>query len=113
MSKKIPTIGKVWLIFLIILAAVGVVSNLMYVGENIIYLVSALACAGELFGVIMLLRGKGINYLYIYGGCYLVNAVLTATLGTENSVPYYVGFILGIALNVGLTYLATKETFKK
>lgn len=114
MSNKISTIGKIWLIFLMVLAAVGIVTNLMAIGNGIIYLISALMCAGELFGLIYLMRGKGSIYLFIYGGCYLVNAVLTIITGTEDkTTSYYVGFVLGIVINVGLTYLACKNTFEK
>ena len=113
MSNKISTLGKVWLIFLAILAGAGVITNLMAIGNGIIYVISALACAGELFGVIYLLRGKGINYLYVYGGCYLVNGVLSLISGTnEQSASFIVGFIAGLALNISLTYLAAKNTFK-
>ena len=101
MSKKISTIGKVWLIFLIVLSGFGVVSNLIAASSGIIYLVSAIACAGELFGLIYLIQGKGINYLYVYGGCYLVNGVLVLIANSaNNTTSYIVGYVIGIAINV-------------
>ena len=112
MSNKISVIGKIWLIFLIIVAGVGVVTNLMAVKDGIIFLVSALACAGELFGLIYLIQGKGINYLYVYGSCYLVNGVLVLIATSDFTVAYVVGFIIGLFINISLTYLACKNTFK-
>ena len=112
MSKKISTLGKVWLIFLIILSSAGVVGNLVSIKDGIVYLVSALACAGELFGAIYLIQGKGINYLYVYSGCYIVNGILSLVTGSDQSISYIIGFILGIFINIGLTYLAAKNTFK-
>lgn len=112
MFKKISTLGKVWLIFLAVVSVAGVVSNLMAAGNGIIYVVSAIACAGQLFGLFYLLQGKGINYLYVYSGCYLVNGVLELILQSDQSVSFIIGFILGLAINIGLTYLASKDTFK-
>lgn len=113
MSKDIPTIGKVWLILMLVLAAFGFVANLLSVGSGIIYLISALACAGEAVGLFFILKGKGINFYYIYCGCYLVNGVLSYMANDDKSTAYLVGFVLGIAINLGLTYLAAKNTFKK
>ena len=112
MSKKISTLGKVWLIFLVVLSVIGVVSNLMAASKGVLYVVSAVACAGQLFGLFYLLQGKGINYLYVYSGCYLVNGVLELILEEDKSVSFIIGFILGLVINIGLTYLACKDTFK-
>ena len=112
MSKKISTFGKVWLIFLAVVSVAGVVSNLMAVGDGVIYIVSAIACAGQLFGLFYLLQGKGINYLYVYSGCYLLNGVLGLTVRDDVTVSFIIGFVLGLAINIGLTYLASKDTFK-
>lgn len=112
MSKKISTLGKVWLIFLIVLSVIGVISNLMAASNGVLYIVSAIACAGQLFGLFYLLQGKGINYLYIYCGSYLVNGIVEIILETDKSVSFIFGFVLGIALNIWLTYLASKNTFK-
>lgn len=113
MSKEIPTIGKVWLIFISVIATVGVVSNLLVVKEGLIYLLSAAACAGELVGLIFMLKGRGLNYLYLYSGCYALNAILVATLQNNISVSWLVGFLIGIAINICLTYLSIKSTIKK
>ena len=112
MSKKISTLGKVWLIFLVVLSVIGVVSNLMAASKGVLYVVSAVACAGQLFGLFYLLQGKGINYLYVYSGCYLVNGILELILEEDKSVSFIIGFILGLVINIGLTYLACKDTFK-
>ena len=114
MSNKISTIGKVWLIFLLVLASFGTVTNLLVAGKGIVYLIFFIACAGEVYGLIYLLKGKGILYLCIYGASYIVNAILNIIVDSNNqTIPYIVGFIFGIFINIGLTYLATKETFKK
>ena len=47
MSKKISTLGKIWLIFLAVISVVGVVGNLMTAGKGVLYFVSAIACAGQ------------------------------------------------------------------
>ena len=112
MSKKISTLGKIWLIFLAVISVVGVVGNLMTAGKGVLYVVSAIACAGQLFGLFYLLQGKGIKYLYVYSGCYLVNGILELILQSDKSVSFIIGFILGILINIVLTYLASKDTFK-
>ena len=88
MSKKISTLGKVWLVFLAVISGVGVVSNLMAASNGVLYVVSAIACAGQLFGLFYLLQGKGINYLYVYSGCYLVNGILELILQSDKSVSF-------------------------
>ena len=113
MSKKIPTAGKIWLIFVAVLATVGIFANAASAGKGILYIISAIACLGELFGLVYLLKGKGITYLYVYAGSYIVNAVLTAIASNEVTPAWFVGFVIGVAINIGLTYLSTKETFKK
>ena len=84
----------------------------MTAGKGVLYVVSAIACAGQLFGLFYLLQGKGIKYLYVYCGCYLVNGVLQLILQSDKSVSFIIGFILGLVINIGLTYLASKDTFK-
>ncbi len=111
MSKKISTLGRVWLVFLIVLGFLGFVSNLASFQKGSVYLVSAIACAGELYAAINLLKGKGINYLYVYGGCYLINSVLSFTSTPDTSAAYLIGFVLGVAINIALTYLSAKNTF--
>ncbi len=113
MSNKISIIGKIWLIFLMVLATLGIVTNLMATKNGIMYLISAFMCIGELYGLIYLIRGRGITYLYIYGGCYLVNTVLSLIVTTNHDFAYYIGYVIGIILNIGLTYLACKKTFNK
>ena len=113
MSDKISTLGKIWLILVMILSALGIITNLLAVGSGIIYLVSALMCGLELFGLIYLIKGKGITYLYLYGVGYIVNAIITLVMTADKTTSYYVGFVIGIAINIGLTYLACKKTFNK
>ncbi len=114
MAKEIPILGKIWLCFVAVLAVIGVVTNAMAIPEGgTVFVISMLACAGELVAVIFLLLGKGMTYFFVYAGCYLVNAVLTLMFTTDTSVAYYVGFVVGIAINIGLTYLSAKDTFKK
>ena len=49
----------------------------------------------------------------MYGGCYLVNGVLVLIANSaNNTTSYIVGYVIGIAINICLTYLAVKNTFK-
>ena len=113
MSNKIPTIGKIWLVFLIVISSIGIVANILEAKNGIIYVISALACVGELFGTVYLIRGKGINYFYVYVASYLVNGILSIITGTDYSISFIIGFVFGLLINVSLTYLAAKNTFKK
>ena len=114
MSKDIPILGKIWLIFLCVVATFGVIANAIAIPQGIVYAISALACVGEIVGIIFMLRGKGIVYFALYFGCYLVNTILAAIVGTqEQSVAQWIGTVLGVVLNFVLTYLSAKKTFKK
>ena len=113
MSKDIPVLGKIWLCILFVLAAAGVIANLIGVGNGIIYLISAIACAAEVYGLFFLLKGNGAKYYLIYAAGYLVNVVIT-TIPTvqagKASVSYCIGLVLGLCINLGLTYLSAKKT---
>lgn len=113
MSKEISTIGKIWLIILCIIATFGIISNFIYAGQDIIYFISACACIAELVGLIFMLKGKGLVYLIIYSAAYIVNAVLVAMTTSQTNASWLVGFIFGVCLNIGLTYLAIKNSIKK
>lgn len=113
MSKEIPTLGKVWLIFLAVVAAIGIISNFAAVGSGIIYLVSALACVAELVGLVFMLKGKGLPYYCLYGAAYIVNAVLVGIASSNVNASWFIGFIIGVCLNLGLTYLSVKKTLSK
>lgn len=115
MSKEISTIGRVWLIIMGILATIGVVTNLIATTKGIVYLVSAAACVAELVGVVFMLKGKGLVYFCLYSVGYVVNAVLVALVSSQVTASWFVGFVIGVCINIGLTYLAAKKTisFKK
>ena len=112
MSKEIPTIGKVWLIILCVIAVIGVITNFAAAGQGIVYIISACACVAELVGLVFMLKGKGLIYYCMYSAAYIVNAVLVAIASSQVNASWLVGFIIGVALNLGLTYLAVKKTLK-
>ncbi len=113
MSKEIPTIGKVWLFIMTVLATIGVVTNFAASGQGIEYIISGFACTAELIGMIFLLKGKGLPYLCLYAAGYVVNAVLVAMIQNSINAAWLVGFIIGVCINIGLTYLAVKNTIRK
>ncbi|MDO4996639.1 MAG: hypothetical protein Q4E69_05620 [Bacilli bacterium] len=113
MSKDIHIIGKIWLFFMGALATIGIVTNLLAASQGITYIISACACVAELVGVIFMLKGKGLIYLCIYAVGYVANAVLVAMASSTVTASWFTGFIIGVALNVGLTYLAVRKTLKK
>ena len=110
MSKEIPTIGKVWLILMGIIATIGVITNFLAASKGMTYLISAFACVAELVGVIFMLKGKGLVYLCIYAIGYITNAVLVAIASSQVTAAWFVGFAIGVYINVGLTYLSVKKT---
>lgn len=113
MSEKIPTIGKVWLIFILVIASIGVISNALAINAGYIYIISTLACIGEVVALVYMLKGKPLPYLYLYIGCYLINAILVVSLQNNYSAPSVVGYIIGLLLNIGLTYSSIKNTIDK
>jgi len=112
MSKEIPTAGKVWLIIICIIAALGIVGNFASAGEGIEYIISAIACVGEVVAIIFLLKGKGLPFLGLYAGCYLINSIMSLIASSDKTTAYIIGFVFGIAINFALTYLSVKKTIK-
>ncbi len=113
MSNKISLIGKIWIIFVAVFALFGMISCLKNINEGFIYIISFLACLIEIVVLIFLLKGKGILFYSIYCGCYFLSEILSYINNGDKTILNVIGFILGIAVNLGLTYFAAKNTFQK
>ena len=118
MSKKIPTIGKVWIIAMIVIQFIGAISSIVAGFTNPVYIIPAILEIGAVVSLVMMLIGKGLPYFISYCACYGVGAIVSQLASWNNTAPAYVvgfifGFIVGLAVNFSLTYLSAKNTFSK
>ena len=114
MSKKIPTLGKGWLFLMAAFSIMGFVGNIISIKENpIIYILSAIACLASFIGIIYMLRGKGLTFYLVYSISYIVNAVLNINFNQIPKTTWLIGFILGIIINLWLTYKSIEKTLIK
>ncbi|MBQ6538712.1 MAG: hypothetical protein IJL76_00340 [Bacilli bacterium] len=113
MSGKISRIGKIWLLFLLLIAILGIVTNFMTVSKGYLYAISGIACIGEAIALFYLLKGRGIKFFWLYCACYIVNVVVSLDTTKDINTSFIIGFVIGILINIELTFLAAKRTFKK
>lgn len=118
MSKQIPTLGKVWLIILLILQVLGAISTLTLYNKSVLYIALAGVAAIEAILIFLLLKGKGKTVFIAFLICHFLNAALTLYLQdivkeANMVVPLIIGTIIGLAINYGLTYLSVKNTLTK
>ena len=113
MSRKISRIGKIWLIFLLILAILGIVTNFMTVSKGYVYAISGIACIGEAISLFYLLKGRGIKFFWLYCISYILNVVVSLDTTKNINTSFIIGFVIGIFINIDLTFLASRNTFKK
>lgn len=112
MSNKIPVLGKIWLCIILAIAVFGVFGNAANISKGAMYLISTIACVAEVVGLVFMLRGKGLLYFCIYIVGYITNAVLSFLVMENVETSFLIGFVTGVAVNIGLTYLSIKKTLK-
>lgn len=114
MSKDIPTIGKVWLIAMAVIQSIAIVTSVLAGFVNPLFFVAAACEALAVVSAIMLLIGKGLPFFITYCVGYGVATVVAQLAGnSEEATSFYIGLVIGLAINFCLTYLAAKNTFKK
>ena len=114
MSKKIPTLGKGWLFLMAAFAIMGFIGNIINLKENIIiYILSAIACLVVFISIIFMLIGKGKTYYIIYSIGYIATSLLSINYDKVPKITWLIGFILGIVINLWLTYKSVEKTLVK
>lgn len=113
MSEKIPTLGKVWLIFLTVVQVISAVINLVAGFVNPLFFLIALLCVGAVVSLVFILQGKGKNYLISYCACYGIATVVSNFFADTVDTAKAVGLVIGLVINFALTYLAAKNTIEK
>lgn len=118
MSKQIPTLGKVWLIILLILQVLGAILSFTLYNKNILYIALAVATAIEAILILLLLKGKEKTIFVAFLVCHFLNEALSLYLQnivkeSNMTASLIIGTIIGLAINYGLTYLSVKNTLTK
>lgn len=109
MSKKIPTIGKVWLILMIVIQSIAIVINGIAGFVSPLFFIIAACEILAVVSLVMLLLGKGLPFFITYCIGYGA-ATIVVQLLSDVSTAYFTGTIIGLAINFALTYLSVKNT---
>ena len=113
MSKEIPTIGKVWLIFLTVVQSIAIVTSVIAGFVNPLFFIAGVCEVLAVVSLIMLLLGKGLPFFITYCIGYGAGTIVAQLSGnTDSSTAFFAGTIVGLVINFALTYLAVKNTIK-
>ncbi len=114
MSNKIPILGKIWIIAMIVIQSLGAAAGLLAGTVSSLFFLLAVVEIVVVVCAIMLLLGKGllpyIGYCISYSVAKIASPIIA---GKETPAAFIVGTIIGLALNLAVTYLAAKNTFSK
>ena len=118
MAKKIPTIGKVWLILMIVMQSFAMVTCIISGFVDPIYFIGAALEILAVVSLVMLLVGKGLPFFITYcigygAGTIIVQLLNSKVADTELTAAFMIGVVIGLVINFGLTYLSVKNTLKK
>ena len=112
MSREITRTGRFWLMLMILMGILGFFSNILYLNKGLIYLIMSLICIMEIISLFFLLKGRGLIYYIFYIITYSIDAILVKVALGHTNTKDIISTIIGIIINIGLTYLAVKRTIK-
>ena len=99
---------------MLVIQSFAVVTNIIAGFVNPLFFIVAVLEIGAVVSLVMLLIEKGLPFLISYCACYGIASIVSQLIGgKEVSAVFIVGFIIGLAVNFGLTYLSAKNTFTK
>lgn len=111
MSKNIPTIGKVWLILMLVIQSIAIIINVIAGFVNPIFFIVAVCEILAVVSLVMLLIGKGLPFLITYCVGYGAGTIISQFFGNSDaSTAFLAGTIVGLVINFALTYLSVKNT---
>ena len=120
MSEKIPTIGKLWLIAMAAINGLGIITNIVsgFTSTPLFFITAALE-VGVTLGLVMMVLGKGLPFYIIYTISYIPAAIVIQYINPANNpssstfVSIMIQTVVVIVVNLVLTFLSAKNTFKK
>lgn len=113
MSKDISTLGKVWLIILMLVQASWIIINFdKGFDEPNAFIASGVGVV-VVISIIMMLIGKGLSFLITYYICYAIASIFSQFTNRERAISFYIAFTISTLINYIITYIAIRKTIKK
>lgn len=113
MSKDISILGKIWLILLILVQGAWIIINFDRGFEAPNAFVAAILGVIVVISLIMLLIGKGFQFLMSYYICYALAAMFAQFTSRDKVIPLYTAFLISTIINYIITYFSIKNTVKE